>query len=455
MKNEFGIRFADIGGYELAKEEAGKLADILAHFDIYKAKGVAVPKGLLISGAPGVGKTMLAKAMAAEAGVPFFELEIANSGQEGASHAIERVFAEAKEAAPSILFIDEIDALLPYDNYFSSYASDGSRGVLKTLLTEIDGISGSDGVLIVATTNQKECIPYALTRSGRLERQMDLDFPATDDRKAILEIYLSKVGIVGMDTQLLASKTGGLTGADLKVLVNEALINSVRANRDVALSDLLDVIPVIRFGTTKSEDSPKRKPYVVWHEIGHLLCQYALTGKLSSVSVEAYGDVQGHVVIEDELEDRGARWTGLDADGILDKVTVYLGGIAGEEVFLGKRYCGASADITSAIAAVKTVLANGVMGFQYLPELSMKRYTNIGGLVGSAREYEGSFQRKLVEILEERLQIARDLLRERKALAETIYPALIAKGSLSREELEQLIGHPPMVPEEVPSLERP
>ena len=437
MKTELGVRLSDIGGYEAEKSEAERIVDILVRFELYKSKGALLPKGLLISGKPGTGKTMLAKAIATEAGVPFFEFDTESSEQGDACQAIEKLFADAKAAVPSILFIDEIDKIISWNSIYETFDSDESKTILKTLLTELDGGCTSDGVLVIVTSNRKRNIPPALLRSGRLECQIEMKTPNFNDRAAILKIYLERQNISNIDAHVVAGKTSGFTGADLKALVNDALLNSIREDREPALSDFESWIPVIRLGNIKGVPTKRPKLSVAWHEIGHLLVRYALTGKVSTISTESFGSIEGFIA-SDENEADEDELNETDAEGILNNVAICLGGMAGEEVFLGKRYCGSVDDIDKAIHSIAVVLSNGVLGFQYLPDMSIPSdWRTAKACRGNKNPL--SYQQKVIEILEERHQVAVNLVKKMKFIGEAIYPELIKKGNMCKEELERLI----------------
>jgi cell division protease FtsH len=438
------IHLADIAGYREEKEEAVKLADILKNFDQYKAKGASIPKGLLLYGEPGVGKTMFAKAISTEAGVPLYEFEADESeNAEETIKSLKSLFTKAKETIPSIVFIDELDELVSNDESgMYGFQSDYSRKTLKTLLTEIDGISSSEGILVIATTNRKRGIPRALIRSGRLEKQITFRLPTIEDRVAIAALYLKKAGVEGVNPNDVARKTEGFTGADIKSLINASIIESVRKREEVSLKTIASVIPTIRFGEIKKTVKGGPSDSVCYHEIGHFLTQYGLNGKIASISVEQYGDVAGHVAFEDDFPlPFSPKKDDRCAEEILNSVIVSLGGIAGEEVFLGKRYCGSRSDLSDAIDSIYKVLANGCLGFEYLPNLDIERGNSMRGVRATLPNDAFVEQRseKYIEILNESLAKAIDFVKSWRPLGELIFPLLKEKESLSREELATIV----------------
>lgn len=444
--NQETIYLADIAGYHEEKEEAVKLIDILKNFELYKSQGASIPKGLLLCGEPGVGKTMFAKAISTESGVPLYEFEADESeNEEEAVKGLKELFAKAKETIPSIIFIDELDELVSSTDQagFYGFQSDYSRKTLKTLLTEIDGISSSDGILVIATTNSKRTVPSALRRSGRLEKQITFNVPTAEDRAAIARLYLDKIDATHIDANAIARKTEGFTGADIKSLINSSLIEAVRRKERISLHIIVSVIPTIRFGEIKkaSKDGPSEA--VCYHEIGHFLAQFGLTQEIGSLSVESYGAVAGRMEVEDEFDNPfKPKKDSRSADEILDSVAVCLGGIAGEEVFLGKRYCGSSSDISNAIELISLVITNGALGFEYLPSFDIERQSLGRFARMSIPNKNGTDLRseKIVQILNEKLAKAIDFCKRFQGLGERIFPVLKEKEALGKEELRVIVN---------------
>ena len=422
-----------------------KLIDILKNFDLYRAKGASIHKGLLLCGEPGVGKTLFAKAISTEAGVPLYEFEADESeNEEETIKTLKDLFAKAKETMPSIVFIDELDELVSNDDGGSyAFQSDSSRKTLKTLLTEIDGISNSEGVLVIATTNRKRAIPSALIRSGRLEKQITFRLPSVEDRVAIASLYLRKANIEGVNPNDVARKTEGFTGADIKSLVNAAIIESVRKKEEVSLRTIVSVIPTIRFGEIKKAVQGGPSDSVCYHEIGHFLALYALKGEIASISVEQYGSIAGHVRRDEELPvPLAPKKDDRSAQEILDSVAVALGGMAGEEVFLGKRYCGSRSDLSDAVESIHQVLSNAALGFEYLPSLDVERFGPTHGIRATIPNdgFAAMRSRKYVQILNEKFAIALEFIKKWEGLGRIIFPLLKEKGSLTSEELTVIVN---------------
>ena len=446
MSNENQIHLADIAGYQEEKEEAAKLIDILQNFELYKSKGASIPKGLLLCGEPGVGKTMFAKAISTEAGVPLYQFEADESeDEEEAIKSLKDLFAKAKETIPSIIFIDELDELVSSTDQggFYGYQSDYSRKTLKTLLTEIDGIDSSEGILVIATTNSKRTVPSALIRSGRLEKQITFRVPTVEDRAAIAALYLTKAGAKGINPEDVARKTNGFTGADIKSLINASIIESVRKKEPLSLATINAVIPTIRFGEIKKVAKGGPSDAVCYHEIGHFLAQFGLTGEIGSISVERYGAVAGRVEFDDEFTNPfKPKKDDRSADEILDSIAVDLGGMAGEDIFLGKRYCGSSADLSSAMEKIKLLFSNAALGFEFMPSFDIDSESHGRFLRNSIPNKNDVDRRsaKIVEILQDKLEIALGYVTRWKGLGETIFPLLKEKESLSSEELSSIVN---------------
>ncbi len=434
------VTLNDIAGYEAEKKEAKKIIDVLKSYEEYKSQGAYLFKGLLLAGAPGVGKTLLAKAIAGESGVPLFEFESNERDDETETiEDLKKLFEEAKAHAPSVILIDELDELVSSRDF----ASDYSRKTCKILLTEIDGVKSSDGVLVIATTNSKQSLPPSLLRSGRMEKQISIEKPDLEDRQAIIEFYLKKhPSIEGINVKRLASKIKGFSGADIKSLVNETVVNAIRQKKEkITNEDFESNIAKIRFGDL-TRIPEKVEMNVCYHEVGHMLVNYYLNKELASVSVQKTGGANGFTMFEEngiDLLFRGT-YTGSkkrsDFQKTLNGAAVSLGGMAAEELMLNAKSLGSSFDINSACNSIMLLLDGGCYGLQYVAGSDTKMSSMSGALPQYKLELR---QRKMDEILQDSFDEATKILKEHKDLLETLAKELYEKKTLSSEEIQEII----------------
>ena len=397
--------------------------------------GAYIPKGLILSGEPGVGKTMLAKAIANESNVPLFEFESNESETEDATiRSIKDVFKKAKENAPSIVFIDELDELVMTQEFRSDY----SRKVAKILLTEIDGISSTDGVLVIATTNYKMMLPQSLLRSGRMDKRITMEMPDGYSREAIFKLYLSKnERLKDLDAKALANKTANFSGADIKTLINETLIDCASKKIEtITLDDFERNIPVVLFQDIKKANRSGPEDITCYHEIGHFICEYKLSGKIGSISTERYGSVKGHVRFEFEEEEKLETVT---KSNLKNKLVTALGGIAGEQVLCGDVTNGSACDLGNARKYIRSLLCSGAFGFDVLPPEA--QLTQLSFMENSISE-ERVAKIETIEsnLLNDAFETAKRIIDENKNLANYLFKELKAKQKLSNRELKDILS---------------
>lgn len=428
------IYLKDIAGYEEEKAEAKKIIEVLKNHDKYEKIGAYIPKGLILSGNPGVGKTMLAKAIANESNVPFFEFE-SNEGETESEtiKSIKALFTKAKENAPSIVFIDEFDELV----MTSDFRSDYSRKTTKILLTEIDGISSSDGILVIATTNYRPMLPPALVRSGRMDKRITVEMPDAIDREEIFKLYLSKnERLSNIDAHQLALKTSNFSGADIKTLINETIIDCASQGLDnITLADFERNIPVVMFQDIKKKSRNGPSDMTCYHEIGHFVAEYKQSGNVGSISTERFGKVLGHVYYDEEV----INYEPVTRDTLKAKLITLLGGLAGEQVMCGDVTSGSSDDVGKARGYIAQLINVGAFGFdKLLPTASIGRFTHDSFPTSETRLQK--IEKLECELLTEAYEKAKLLISENKPLVNAIYIELKQKEKLSKREVEIILN---------------
>ena len=370
VQSTHGIRFADVAGEDEAKENLQEIVDYLHDPKKYEEIGASMPKGILLVGPPGTGKTMLAKAVAGESNVPFFSI----SGSEfvemfvgmGASK-VRDLFKQAKEKAPCIVFIDEIDAIGQKRNSGQLGGNDEREQTLNQLLTEMDGFEGNSGVIILAATNRPDSLDPALTRPGRFDRRVPVELPDLKGREEILKVHAKKVALApGIDFNTVARMASGASGAELANIVNEAALRAVRAGRkSVTEADLEESIEVVIAGYQKKNSilTDKEKCIVAYHEIGHALVAALQNHSAPVQKITIIPRTSGALGYTMQVEE-GNHYL-MTKEELENKIATLTGGRAAEEVVFGSITTGASNDIEQATKLARAMLTRYGMSKEF------------------------------------------------------------------------------------------
>ena len=448
VKSSDGIKFADVAGEEEAKENLTEIVDYLHDPEKYRAIGASIPKGILLVGPPGTGKTMLAKAVAGEANVPFFSI----SGSEfvemfvgmGASK-VRDLFSQAKEKAPCIVFIDEIDAIGKKRGGGAYGGNDEREQTLNQLLTEMDGFEGNNGVIILAATNQPEALDPALTRPGRFDRRVPVELPDLKGREAILKVHSAKVRMAdGVDYEKIARMASGASGAELANIVNEAALRAVRDHREtVTQADLEESIEVVIAGYQKKNAilTDAEKKIVAYHEIGHALVA-ALQSHSAPVQkitiVPRTSGALGYTMQVDE----GNHYL-MTKEELTNKIATLTGGRAAEEVVFGSVTTGASNDIEQATKLARAMITRYGMSDEFgMVALETVNNQYLGGdtsLVCSAETQTG-IDRLVVELVDRQHDKAVQLLTDNRQKLDELAAYLYEKETITGEEFMAMLN---------------
>lgn len=427
----------NIAGYSAEKQEALKIINLLKNYDKLCALGVSIPKGLILSGEPGVGKTLMAKVIAGESGVPFYELEADDDTTPVKSiNRIKKLYEEARKNTPAIVFIDELDEIVTSRNFMS----DSSRGMVKTLLSEIDGVKSSNGILTIATTNFYQELPNALKRSGRMDKHISFSLPDGKSREEILKLYLSNKNMVdNIDIHMLSKKTSGFSCADLKTLINETLLNVISIGKSIATTkDFIDAIPTVSFkGINKSYNSlEKPSDRVCYHELGHFICEYVLNGNVATISTEQIGGVSGHIRREFFIE----RETPINIqtfEELKNSAIVCIAGYQAEKIFMGETSTGCYDDFCKFDKTIQLMAWSGMLGPDYLFD-TRKEYLPFDEMVDSSFVNNNSEDVR-VTCFKEYIEIANTIINDNKVLIEFLFKELKDNRKLESEQVSELI----------------
>jgi cell division protease FtsH len=451
MEPQTKTTFTDVAGVEEAKLELQEVVDFLKNSDRFTAVGAKIPKGVLLVGPPGTGKTLLAKAVAGEAGVPFFSI----SGSEfvemfvgvGASR-VRDLFEQAKKNAPCIVFIDEIDAVGRQRGAGLGGGNDEREQTLNQLLVEMDGFEGNTGVIIIAATNRPDVLDAALLRPGRFDRQVVVDRPDFKGRLEILKVHArGKTLSKDVDVEKIARRTPGFTGADLANLLNEAAILAARRNlTEISMDEVNDAVDRVLVGPEKKNRlmTDKRKWLVAYHEVGH-----ALVGAL----IPEYDPVQKITIIP-RGNAGGLTWFVPNEDGglesrryMMNTMSVALGGRIAEEIVYGSEEVttGASSDLQTVAGIARDMITRYGMSEKLGPVALGRQGGNmfLGRDIMTERDFSDQtaavIDEEVRDLIKQSYDMARNILMSNRALMDKVTEVLVQKETVDAEELEKLI----------------
>ncbi|MDD2431190.1 MAG: ATP-dependent zinc metalloprotease FtsH [Firmicutes bacterium] len=442
-----GIKFSDVAGADEAKESLTEIVDYLHNPEKYKEIGASMPKGVLLVGPPGTGKTMLAKAVAGESNVPFFSI----AGSEfvemfvgmGASK-VRDLFKQAKEKAPCIVFIDEIDAIgKKRDGNFGG--NDEREQTLNQLLTEMDGFEENTGVVILAATNRPESLDPALTRPGRFDRRVPVDLPDLKGREEILKVHAKKTKLAeDVDFNKIARMASGASGAELANIINEAALRAVRDNRYlVTQADLEESIEVVIAGYQKKNAilSDEEKWAVAYHEIGHALVAAKQSNSAPVQKITIIPRTSGALGYTMQV-DEGDRYL-MSKEEIENRIATFTGGRAAEEVALGSMTTGASNDIEQATKLARAMITRFGMSEEF-GMVAMETVNNqyLGGdtSLACSAETQAKIDKAVVAIINKQHEKARKILMDNRGKLDELAKHLYEKETITGTEFMEIVN---------------
>ena len=447
VKSSQGIKFSDVAGEDEAKENLTEIVDYLHNPNKYKDIGASMPKGILLVGPPGTGKTMLAKAVAGEANVPFFSI----SGSEfvemfvgmGASK-VRDLFKQAKEKAPCIVFIDEIDTIGKKRDGGKMGGNDEREQTLNQLLTEMDGFEGNTGVIILAATNRPDSLDPALTRPGRFDRRVPVELPDLQGREEILKVHARKIKVDGnVDFGRIARMASGASGAELANIVNEAALRAVRDGRHCATqADLEESIEVVIAGYQKKNAilTDKEKCIVAYHEIGHALVAAKQTNSAPVQKITIVPRTSGALGYTMQVEE-GNHYL-MTKEEIEDKIATLTGGRAAEELVFGSITTGASNDIEQATKLSRAMITRYGMSEFGMVALETVENAYLGGdaSLACSAQTQSKIDQLVVDTVKTQYDKAMGILKENRAKLDELAKFLYERETITGDEFMAILN---------------
>ena len=444
------VTFADVAGVDEAKQELQEVVDFLKHPQKYKAIGARTPKGVLLIGPAGTGKTLLARAVAGEAGVPFFSV----AGSEfmemlvgvGAAR-VRDLFGQAKKGAPAIIFIDEIESIGRQRGMGFSGGHDEREQTLNQILIEMDGFTPNDNVMVMAATNRPDLLDSALTRPGRFDRTVSLDLPDIEGRKAIIKIHKKgKPFAKEADDERLATRTVGFSGADLANMLNEAAILAARTNRkEINNVDLEEAATKVKLGPQRRRmQSQEEKRLTAYHEAGHAIVAHFSphVDPVHRISIVARGMSGGHTLVPPSID----RYTETK-QRLLERIATLMGGRAAEDIVSGEYTTGAASDLEIASGIAREMVTQ--FGMSDLGPTIFTPRPQFGvwpGFPGEATqispEVAAKVDREVSKIIDAGYKQAKEILIKHRKDVDKVAETLLEKETLERDQFEKLVGKP-------------
>jgi cell division protease FtsH len=451
MQDDLDVTFDDVAGVDESKQELVEVIDFLKEPQKFTKVGGKIPRGILLVGPPGTGKTMLAKAVAGESGVPFFSL----SGSEfvemfvglGAAR-VRDLFEQAKQKAPCIIFIDELDALGKARGFGTMGGHDEREQTLNQLLVEMDGFDPQIGVILMAATNRPEILDPALLRPGRFDRQILVDRPDKNGREAILKVHLKNIQYEDdLDVEKISAMTPGMVGADLANLVNEAALLAVRRNKDiVTMSEFEEAIERVVAGLEKKNRliNPREREIVAYHEMGHALVALSLPGTdpVQKITIIPRGIAALGYTMQVPTEERFL----MKKTELLNRIATLLGGRVAEEIIFGDISTGAHNDLAKATdisrSMVKEYGMSTKVGHVYFAREKQSRFLAVPGYEGPAEYSDATAEmidQEVREIIKQQYETSYNILDAKKSLLKKSAELLLEKETIEGDTLKQLI----------------
>ncbi len=448
VQAQTGKTFADVAGQDEAKEALAEIVDFLHSPDKYRSVGAVMPKGALLVGPPGTGKTLLAKAVAGEAGVPFFSI----AGSEfvemfvgmGAAR-VRDLFKQASEKAPCIVFIDEIDTIgKSRDGAGGIGGNDEREQTLNQLLTEMDGFDGSKGVIILAATNRPDTLDKALLRPGRFDRRIPVELPDLAGREAILKVHSKKIMLdEKVDLKAIARATSGTSGAELANIVNEAALRAVKCNRRIVCqSDLEEAVEVVIAGYQRKGKviSPKEKKIVAYHEIGHALVAARQSHSAPVTKITIVPRTSGALGYTMQVPEEDTNL--LSKEEAFNKIATYTGGRAAEELIFGTFTSGASNDIEQATRLARAMVTRLGMSKEFdmmALETVSNQYLGGDAALACSADTAARIDAEVLTIIKEAHAKATEILKKDEDKLHRLAAFLLERETITGEEFMQLL----------------